>query len=154
MGTAEIRVPSSAASQTAAASGAGAAATPAAPPGAGAAASAAPAYTVHELSVVIKVYFKDLVERRVTRTGHPIFEDAKSELRLHAALCRQLPNSPPSPHVVRLYDLRSDAQHYFAVLEYCTNGEFFAFVAQVSAAASMSRLKEGTASEGTFTELL
>lgn len=128
IGTAVLKSAASAAASSAAAAGAGAgaAATPAASPGS--AASPPPQQQQpqqqQELVVVIKEYEKSLVERRVTRSGQPVHEDAKSELRLHASLCRE----PSSPHIVRLYDLRADATHYFAILEFCSRGEFFAFV--------------------------
>ena len=122
IGTAVLKSAASAAASSAAAAGAGAgaAATPAASPGS----AASPPPQQQELVVVIKEYEKSLVERRVTRSGQPVHEDAKSELRLHASLCRE----PSSPHIVRLFDLRADATHYYAVLEFCSRGEFFAFV--------------------------
>jgi serine/threonine protein kinase len=73
--------------------------------------------------VVIKEYEKALVEKRQTREGHPVQEDAKNELRIHALLCRET-----CPHIIRLFDLRADQTHYYAVLEYASKGEFFAFV--------------------------
>jgi serine/threonine protein kinase len=129
------------------------------PTAGGASSSSSAAGSKHELVVVIKEYEKSLVEQKVTRdgrrqpaamepdkrrmhrvdltssvsmacvrtTGHPVHEDAKNELRLHALLCRE-----PCPHIVRLYDLRADATHYYAVLEYASKGEFFAFVSHAN----------------------
>ena len=116
MGTAVLK------SDAAAAASASAAAAAAAAAGGSAPAAVQPP---REMVVVIKEYDKLLVEKKQTRDGHPVHEDAKSELKLHASLCRE-PGA--SPHIVRLFDLRADATHYYAVLEYCSRGEFFAFV--------------------------
>lgn len=91
--------------------------------------SPAAAVTRQELVVVIKEYEKELVEKKKTRDGHSVNEDAKNELRLHALLCR---DTNLCPHIVRLYDLRADATHYYAVLEYASKGEFFAFVSHAN----------------------
>jgi len=104
----------------------------------------------HEMTIIIKEYERSLVEKRCTRGGHRVAEDAKNELRIHAKLCRDqamemvngssLAPASPSPlaassaasHIVRLYDLRADESHYYAILEHCSLGEFFAFVSSPS----------------------
>ena len=92
-----------------------------------------------EVAVVIKEYDRDLVERRMTKNGEQVGEDAKEELRIHSLLCQattaaQPPTSPPTfpstghPHIVHLFDVRKDDRFYYAILEYCARGEFFPLV--------------------------
>jgi len=91
-----------------------------------------------EVAVVIKEYDRDLVERRMTKNGEQVGEDAKEELRLHSLLCQatttQPPTSPPTfpstghPHIVHLFDVRKDDRFYYAILEFCARGEFFPLV--------------------------
>ena len=89
-----------------------------------------------EIPVVIKEYDRELVERRMTRNGEHVGEDAKEELRIHSLLSQAVtcptPTSPSSPlsafgpcghpHVVHLFDVRKDEKFYFAILEYCSRG--------------------------------
>ena len=93
-------------SDVAAAAAAAASAAAAAGAGGVAAASIPSPAPPTEMVVVIKEYDKSLVEKKCTREGHPVHEDAKSELKLHAGLCRE----PSSQHIVKLYDLRADGQ--------------------------------------------
>ena len=92
-----------------------------------------------EVAVVIKEYDRDLVERRMTKNGEQVGEDAKEELRIHSLLCQasstqQPPTSPPTfpstghPHIVHLFDVRKDDRFYYAILEFCARGEFFPLV--------------------------
>lgn len=91
-----------------------------------------------EVAVVIKEYDRDLVERRMTKNGEQVGEDAKEELRIHSLLCQattaQPPTSPPTfpstghPNIVHLFDVRKDDRFYYAILEYCSRGEFFPLV--------------------------
>ena len=95
-----------------------------------------------EIAVVIKEYDRDLVERRMTKNGEQVGEDAKEELRIHSLLCQASatqpsaspPTSPPAfpstghPHIVHLFDVRKDDRFYYAILEFCARGEFFPLV--------------------------
>ena len=97
-----------------------------------------------EVPVVIKEYDRELVERRMTKNGEHVGEDAKEELRIHSLLSQastapsSFSSSPtPSstglgpfghPHVVHLFDVRKDDRFYYAILEFCARGEFFPLV--------------------------
>ena len=97
-----------------------------------------------EVPVVIKEYDRELVERRMTKNGEHVGEDAKEELRIHSLLSQAVSpttsTSPSSstptsafgpcghPHVVHLFDVRKDDKFYFAILEFCSRGEFFPLV--------------------------
>jgi serine/threonine protein kinase len=78
---------------------------------------------IGEYAVVIKEYERELVESRRTRNGDLVGEDAREELRLHAAL-----SVLSHPNLVRLWDVRKDEQRYYAILEFCSRGEFFPLV--------------------------
>ena len=97
-----------------------------------------------EVPVVIKEYDRELVERRMTKNGEHVGEDAKEELRIHSLLSQASPTTAPSttssssssspapssghPHVVHLYDVRKDERYYYAILQFCARGEFFPLV--------------------------
>ena len=90
-----------------------------------------------EVPVVIKEYDRELVERRMTKNGEHVGEDAKEELRIHSLLSQALTTAPASsssasstspapsssfgpcghPHVVHLFDVRKDDRFYYAILE-------------------------------------
>ena len=107
-----------------------------------------------EVAVVIKEYDRDLVERRMTKNGEQVGEDAKEELRIHSLLCTASaasasasasPTAPPTfpstghPHVVHLFDVRKDERFYYAILEYCSRGEFFPLVQHADFTALYAR---------------
>jgi serine/threonine protein kinase len=77
-----------------------------------------------EVPVVIKEYDRNLVEKRMTKHGELVGEDAKEELRIHSLLC----SNGPHAHIIHLYDVRKDDNFYYAILEFASRGEFFPLV--------------------------
>jgi len=73
--------------------------------------------------VVIKEYNKQCVLKQVTLSGCPVAENAKDEIRLHAALSRFR-----HPHIVQIYDVQEDAEKLYTIMEYCGKGEFFNYL--------------------------
>jgi serine/threonine protein kinase len=76
--------------------------------------------------VAIKVFDKELMIKRTTRAGQPIAENAQDELRIHAALCSGMTH----PNIVKIHDFQEDASQVYAVLEFCSGGDFFSLVSK------------------------
>eukprot|EP00954_Amorphochlora_amoebiformis_P029817 1393700-Amorphochlora_amoeboformis.AAC.2 len=75
--------------------------------------------------VMVKEFYLECVENRVSVNGHPIAEDAMEEIKIHAEL-----EKGKHANIVGLRGVYRDSKKMYVILEYCSNGDFFNHVQQ------------------------